>query len=127
MNIRKISALLFFSLLTALLALTYWPDLPDMKMRVRDELFRLDYIGHLGFYTALSASFIVWRAGWRMKVPWKLLSITLFSGVILGVLTEYSQQLISGRSFNPYDMMYNIIGVVLGAAVVFVLGIDSEA
>jgi VanZ family protein len=127
MNIRKISALLFFSLLTALLALTYWPDLPDMKMRVRDELFRLDYIGHLGFYTALSASFIVWRAGWRMKVPWKLLSITLFSGVILGVLTEYSQQLISGRSFNPYDMMYNIIGVVLGAAVMVVIGIDSEA
>jgi len=126
MKIRKISALLFFSLLAALLALTYWPDLPDLKMRVRDELFRLDYIGHLGFYTALSASFIVWRAGWRMKVPWKLLFITLLCGITLGVMTEYSQQLTSGRSFNPFDMMYNIIGVFLGATVVFVLGIDSE-
>ena len=126
MKYRKISALLFFSLLTALLALTYWPDLPDVKLRVRDELFRLDYIGHLGFYAALSASFILWRSGWRKKVSWKLLFITLVSGVMLGVVTEYSQQLTAGRSFNPFDMMYNLIGVLLGTAVMFVLGIDSE-
>jgi VanZ family protein len=115
MSLRTISAIAFFLLLATLLALTYWPDMPDVKMRVRKEWIRLDYIGHLGFYAAITFTFLLWRAGWRTKIPLKLLLFALFAGLALGVATEFTQQFIHGRSFNPLDMAYNCVGVLVGA------------
>jgi len=115
---RTFFAFLFFTLLGALLALTYYPDLPDVKLRIKDEWFRLDYIGHLGFYAAITASFLIWRAGWRNKIPGKLLIFTLFGGFNLGVGTEISQIAVPGRSFNAFDMAYNCIGILVGVAAV---------
>ncbi len=121
MSLRAIFAILFFTLLAALLALTYYPDLPDLKVRVRDEWFRLDYIGHLGFYAAISASFITWRTGWRGKIPGMLIFFTILAGTITGIITEFSQLAIPGRSFDPVDMAYNCAGVLAGVAVVYAL------
>ena len=121
MSLRNIFAILFFTLLSALLALTYYPDLPDLKVRIKDEWFRLDYIGHLGFYAAISASFIIWRTGWRGKIPGILIFFTILAGTITGIITEFSQLAIPGRSFNPVDMMYNCAGVLVGVAVVYAL------
>ena len=121
MSLRAIFAILFFTLLAALLALTYYPDLPDLKVRIQNEWFRLDYIGHLGFYAAISASFIIWRTGWRGKIPGILIFFTILAGTITGIITEFSQLAIPGRSFNPVDMMYNCAGVMAGVAVVYAL------
>ncbi|MCU0370596.1 MAG: VanZ family protein [Bacteroidales bacterium] len=121
MNLRTIFAILFFILLAVMLALTYYPDLPDLKVRIRNEWFRLDYIGHLGFYAAISASFITWRTGWRGKIPGILIFFTILAGVATGIITEFSQLAIPGRSFNPVDMVYNLAGVLAGVAVVYAL------
>jgi VanZ family protein len=121
MSLRTIFAFLFFTLLAAMLALTYYPDLPDLKVRIKNEWFRLDYIGHLGFYAAISASFIIWRTGWRGKIPGILIFFTILAGTITGIITEFSQLAIPGRSFNPVDMMYNCIGILVGVAVVYAL------
>ena len=121
MSLRTIFAFLFFTLLAAMLALTYYPDLPDLKVRIKNEWFRLDYIGHLGFYAAISASFIIWRTGWRGKIPGILIFFTILAGTITGIITEFSQLAIPGRSFNPVDMMYNCAGVLVGVAVVYAL------
>jgi VanZ family protein len=121
MSLRTIFAFLFFTLLAAMLALTYYPDLPDLKVRIKNEWFRLDYIGHLGFYAAISASFIIWRTGWRGKIPGILIFFTILAGTITGIITEFSQLAIPGRSFNPVDMMYNCAGVMAGVAVVYAL------
>ena len=117
MNLRIISAIIFFLLLGTLLTLTYYPNLPDMKVKVNDDWLRLDYVVHLGFYAAIVSSFLVWQAGWRKKISWKLLIPTLLVGLLVGIFTEYTQQSISGRSFNPLDMLYNCVGVVIGAVV----------
>ncbi len=127
MNLRTIFAILFFTLLAALLALTYYPDLPDLKVRVKGEWFRLDYIGHLGFYAAISASFITWRTGWRGKIPGILIFFTILAGTVTGIITEFSQLAIPGRSFNPVDMAYNFAGVLVGVAGVWVLRRGREA
>ena len=118
---RLFFAILFFTLLGTLLALTYYPDLPDLKVRIKDEWFRLDYIGHLGFYTAVGASFLIWRTGWRNKIPGLLYFYTISGGIFLGIVTEISQLAIPGRSFNPVDMACNCIGIFVGVAMVYVL------
>jgi VanZ family protein len=124
--LKTLFAILFFLLLGTLLALTYYPNLPELKVRVRDEWFRLDYIGHLGFYAAVTASFLLWRAGWRNKPNKKLVLFTIIGGLILGAATEFSQLGIHGRSFNPFDLMYNCIGIFAGIIVVYFLGIKTR-
>jgi VanZ family protein len=112
MTLRNISAILFFLLLATLLVLTFWPDMPDVKIRIRNEWFRLDYTGHLGFYALTTVSFLLWRTGWRGKISLKMAILTIIVGIALGILTEFVQRAVPGRSFNPLDMTYNCLGVI---------------
>ena len=115
---KKIFAILFFLWLSMLLILTYYPNFPELKVRIRYEWFRLDYIGHFGFYMILVALFIIWQNGYRQKVPGKLLLLTMTGGLVLAALTELTQLLIPGRTMNPFDLMYNCLGILAGAGVV---------
>ena len=121
MHQRMLFAILFFTWLAALLVLTYYPDLPDMKIRVRNEWFRLDYIGHIGFYAGLAVFFLIWRTGWRAKIPGRLMLLTILGGLILGTANEFAQRPIPGRSFNPVDMACNFAGILVGVAAVYAL------
>jgi VanZ family protein len=123
MRYRLPFAVLFFAWLIALLVLTYYPNLPEMKIRVHKDWFRLDYLGHFGFYAGLMILFLRWQAGWRTKISRKLLLLSLFGGLVLGALTEFTQLVIPGRSFNPVDMACNIVGTVVGVVIVYVLSI----
>jgi len=120
--LKRFFAVLFFSWLAVLLVLTYWPDLPDIKVRFRGEWFRTDYLGHLGFYTVLTALFLLWRTGWRRKVSTKLLILTIIGGLLLGTLTEITQLFIPDRAMNPTDLVYNSVGILLGAGAVTLVG-----
>jgi VanZ family protein len=122
MSSKRISAILFFIWLGILLVLTYYPDLPTAKVRIRDEWFRLDYLGHLGFYAVLTALFLLWQAGWGRKVNIKLLILTITGGLMLGALTEITQLFIPGRTMNPLDLVYNCAGILAGAGAVALLG-----
>jgi len=121
MRLRFLFAILFFTWLIALLALTYYPGLPDMKIRVRNEWFRLDYLGHMGFYAALIVFFLVWQAGWRARIPGRFMFWTILGGLIFGAATEFSQLAIPGRFFNPIDMASNYAGILGGIAAVYAL------
>jgi VanZ family protein len=115
--LRHLFSVLFFSWLAALLLLTYYPDLPDTKIMIRDEWFRLDYIGHAGFYALLILFFLLWQksAGKMLRARFILLAATF--GILFGALTEATQYFIPGRSVNPFDLMYNCLGIVAGILV----------
>jgi VanZ family protein len=121
MRQRLLFAILFFTWLTALLVLTYYPNLPELKIRVHHELFRLDYLGHMGFYAGLIALFLTWQAGWRARIPGRLLFWTILGGVAMGITTEFTQLAIPGRSFNLIDMACNFSGIMIGVAAVYAL------
>jgi VanZ family protein len=126
MPFRRLFAILFFTWLTALLFLTFYPNLPEMKIKVHNNWFRLDYLGHFGFYTGLSALFLIWQAGWRAKIPGRLITWTIIGGIILGTATEFTQLAIPGRHFNPVDMAFNFIGIFIGVAVVHLMSRKSD-
>jgi VanZ family protein len=121
-RISNIMGALFFAWLAALLVLTYYPDFPNLRIRVRNEWFRLDYLGHLVFYAVLTGLFLLWRAGWRKKIPAKMLVLTILGGLVLGAMTELTQLAIPGRVMNPVDLVYNCIGIVAGAGTVALAG-----
>jgi VanZ family protein len=111
----------FFSWLAALLVLTYYPDMPDIKVRIRDEWFRTDYLGHAGFYALLILFFLLWQKFARKILSTRFILLTATSGILLGALTEATQHFIPGRSVNPFDLMYNCLGIIAGILVYFLL------
>jgi VanZ family protein len=122
MRTRLPFAVLFFTWLAALLVLTFYPHLPNMKIRVMDEWFRLDYIGHAGFYAGLSALFLLWQTGWRGRIPGMLIFWTILGITLLGTGNEFVQRGIPGRSFNTIDMACNFAGTIIGVVSVVVVG-----
>lgn len=111
---KKLLAFLFFTWLAALLALTYWPNLHDVEVKVGDEWWRTDYLGHFGFYLLLVLFFLVWQRARGKEVTSNYILMVALAGVAFGAITEFTQQLTPGRSLNPFDMMYNCLGVVAG-------------
>lgn len=126
MKLRKIFGFLFFLWLGGLLVLTYYPHLPTFKVRIRHELFRLDYIGHFGFYAVLTVLFLFWQAGWGQKIRMKLLFITLLAGIFLASFTELTQIMIPGRTMNPFDLLYNCLGIVAGVGSSLIISFISS-
>jgi VanZ family protein len=114
---RHLFSSLFFTWLAALLVLTYYPDLPDIKVRIRDEWLRTDYLGHLGFYAVLMLLFLLWQKGRRGSLGKGFLLWAAAGGAALGALTEATQYFIPGRSVNPFDLMYNCLGIIAGILV----------
>ncbi len=45
----------------------------------------------------------------------------LIGGLVLAIVTEFSQLAIPGRSFNPVDMACNFAGILAGVAAVYAL------
>jgi VanZ family protein len=116
---RRFLAALFFSWLIALLALTYWPDMPEVE--IKKEWFRTDYLGHFGFYALLMLFFLLWHRVRTGGVSKRMLLYAALAGIVLGALTEVTQQFIPGRRLNPFDLMYNCLGIAAGTAVFFLM------
>lgn len=104
-----------------LLILTFWPNMPDTEVRVGKEWFRTDYLGHAVFYAVLIGLFLLWQHRGKGRTGRRFLVITAAAGLAFGLLTEATQHFIPGRSLNPFDLMYNCIGIISGILVYFFL------
>ena len=111
---RKIYAILFFAWLAILLFLTYYPDLPEIEIKIRHELLRADHAGHVGFYAVLAILFLFWQSEVRRPVKTHTYLLVFTGGVFLGALTEITQHFIHGRSVSSYDFFSDIIGTFAG-------------
>jgi VanZ family protein len=83
--------------------------------------FRWDYPLHFIVFLILPLLFIYWRnstgAGNRKReLTWFLLAGTIYAG-----FTEVIQLFIEGRSFNPVDLLYNILGVITGTILAYLI------
>lgn len=68
---------------------------------------------------------LVYRAvmlhNWLTIFSWVKIIISVFVGISYGVIDEFHQGLIPGRTFDYYDMLANSIGACLSALVLFLL------
>ncbi len=77
--------------------------------------FRFDYLLH----TVMILGF-AWIEILKRVIGLEGLGVMKFAGLTIGtaVCMELLQHLIPWRSFNPVDMMYNLVGAVLGVMVI---------
>jgi hypothetical protein len=82
------------------------------------DLPYLDKIIHTGLFTV--QSFLMIKLFQRIRQLEKLsnwkLGIAILLCIILGVFVEIMQNFIPDRSFEPMDLVCNIIGILLGLA-----------
>ncbi|MBC8485517.1 MAG: VanZ family protein [Bacteroidetes bacterium] len=118
-NLSIIFKVSFWLWLAALLILSYYPKLPTTKIEIGDEIIRLDYIGHLIFYAVLIILFLLWKADSEFKTPGRIFIFSLLVGLAFASINEISQLFIPERTFNPLDLIYNCLGIILGALFIY--------
>ncbi len=77
-----------------------------------DFSFRLDYILHFLSYFFLASFLTIWKLSKDKKYR-LILFITIF-GIIVSSIFEIIQYFLPSRTFNPYDMLCNFSGFLIG-------------
>ena len=77
-----------------------------------DFSFRLDYILHFFSYFFLASFLTIWKFS-KEKNYKLILFITIF-GIIISSIFEFIQYFLPSRTFNPYDMLGNFSGFIIG-------------
>ncbi len=110
----KLAAALFWIWLVTIFVLSSIPKIPTAKLKTDLFELRLDYILHFGVYGLLSTFFFFWKSRDDGKFKKNELLIYLVLASIFAALEETHQLWVDGRTFNPIDMLSNILGVFVG-------------
>ncbi len=104
--------MIFLIALIVLVSITYLSLSPKPALTASN-----DKLGHFIAYSVLT--FLILRSFVIRNVN-RLLMLLVFS-ILYGVLMEYGQRFVPGRSFSIYDMIANTSGVLIGLLIYWVL------
>ena len=117
MNLKKTFPIIFIIYASLLLIVSVLPSFGELNKTKVELLFelRFDYFIHfcayLGFYILLIISIISHQITFTSHNFRKIFIITLF----LAAGTEIIQLFLSYRTFNPFDILSNLLGIAIGA------------
>lgn len=74
---------------------------------------RLDYLFHFMAYFILGMLIVIWQIRDDARLPTKTYVIIVVLGVLFGLIDEWHQVMIPGRTFNPMDFYLNAIGFLV--------------
>lgn len=88
------------------------PNIPTQKINIWDEPFRLDYLEHFGVFVLLMGVFVLWKSDESGFFSLKKQLIFVLGILVFAVVDELHQLWIPGRSYNPLDLIYNLLGCI---------------
>ena len=108
----------FWIWLIFILVISSTPKLPDLKLQLDESVIRIDYIIHFIEYFLLVGFFLIWRIKINLNPTILIILLTLLIGMATGFVDEFHQKIITGRTYNPIDMLSNFLGVIAGVATI---------
>lgn len=90
------------------------PNIPTQEINLWDEPFRLDYLEHFGVFAILMGLFVLWKSNDKGLFYVKKYILFIFGLLLFAVIDELHQLWIPGRSYNPLDLIYNLLGSISG-------------
>jgi len=108
----------FWLWLLFIMAISSTPNLPDLKLNINESTIRIDYAIHFIEYFMLVSFFLIWRTKINLNPTIIIILLTLLVGMATGFADEFHQKIITGRTFNPIDMLSNFLGVIAGVTAV---------
>lgn len=101
-----------WTVIIAILTLSPGRSVPDVPFWIIPHFDKIVHAGIFGMLSFLMARGIIKQyAGQKIK---KAFVISFFATVVYGLIIEYLQRLVPGRSFELGDLIANTAGVVLG-------------
>ena len=115
-NKNKVLHYTFWFWFIMVIILSVIPGTPKSRINIWGLDFRMDYMEHLVVYFILGLLYVSRKRGLVSETTLiKVLYILLW--MIFAIAMEIVQKFIAGRSFNPNDMYYNVIGIILGLVI----------
>ena len=108
----------FWLWLFFILVISSTPNLPDLKFNIDESTIRIDYAIHFIEYFLLVSFFLIWRIKINLNPTILIILLTLLVGMATGFVDEFHQKIITGRTFNPIDMLSNFLGVIAGVVTI---------
>ncbi len=102
------------------------PRLPEINIKTDNFSLRVDYIIHLLEYGSLTFFTILTFAPAEVKLLARKVLIVFISLLFFAMADEFHQLIIPGRSFNPVDLIFNVLGI-MGGIIITVLTGKREA
>ena len=115
---NKYYKLLFFSTLIVIMTASLIPHFFPQEVQVRPDFsFRLDYLLHFSSYLLLGFFLTGWKCYTNKR--FRIIIFIVFFGLFFSAIFEFIQYYLPTRTFNPYDMISNFAGYMIG----FVVGV----
>ena len=115
-NKNRILNYVFWFWFIMVIILSILPATPKSRINLWGLDFRMDYVEHLVVYFMLGLLYVNRKKSLvNETIPIKVLYILIW--MIFAIVTELVQKFVAGRSFNPNDMFYNVIGIILGLVI----------
>lgn len=90
------------------------PNIPTQEINIWDQPFRLDYLEHFGVFAILFGVFVIWKSDKSGHFSVKKHLIFVIALVLFAIVDELHQIWIPGRAYNPLDLIYNLLGSIVG-------------
>jgi VanZ family protein len=109
----------FFGWAIVLFIISVMPSTGLKAEGSKDGDFRWDYPLHFIVFMIFAILYGYWRKNVKVSHIKKEITWFLFAGSLYAGLTESVQLFVAGRSFNPVDMLLNVLGVLTGTLLAY--------
>lgn len=109
-------AIAFFGWSAILMVLAVLPSNELFQKGNKESWLRIDYMEHFLVFLFFALLFGLWRRKILSSKNREILLFMLFGGMYAAI-NETIQLFIASRTFNPFDLWFNLVGLLLGAAI----------
>lgn len=111
--------IVFYLWIAALLIFTTISFSPQMKEQ-NEGGFRFDYLEHFILYAAIPVIYFLAKGAYIERLI-KSPRYIILLGILFSTITEVQQYFIPSRSFNPIDLLLNLLGFASGLILAILL------
>ena len=112
--LRPFALYLLIAWVVAIIVISSIPSIPVLKIHTEKTDIRLDYLIHFLEYGSLAFLTYLSFSGKDFNMSYLKYLILTVCLILFAVADESHQIIIPGRTFNPKDIISNIIGIVGG-------------
>jgi VanZ family protein len=112
--LRPFALYLLITWIAAIIVISSIPSIPVLKIHTEKADIRLDYLIHFLEYGSLAFLTYLSFSGKDFNMSYFKYLILTVCLILFAAVDEFHQVIIPGRTFNPKDLISNIVGIAGG-------------
>jgi len=112
--LRPFAVYLLILWIIAIIVISSVPSIPAIKIHTAKADIRLDYLVHFIEYGSLAFLTYLSFSGKEFSMSLLKYSVITVCLIVFALADEFHQMIIPGRTFNPKDIISNLVGIAGG-------------